>query len=211
MRVIVLGAGGHAKVLLEALKLNGVEVFGLTDIAQNKNWGTMSGFNIIGNDDEILKYRDEGLFLVNGIGSIRVSPLRREAFERCKGQGYKFIQVIHPGSVVAEGVRLGEGVQIMAGAVIQPGTCIGDNSVINTLAAVDHDCEIGSHVHVSPGAVLSGGVKLGNGTHVGTGAVVIQGIQIGANCLIAAGAVVTKDIPDGAAVAGVPARQMKKR
>lgn len=93
----------------------------------------------------------------------------------------------------------------MAGAVINVGSRIGDNSVINTRAALDHDCRIGCHVHIAPGSVISGGVKIGDGTHIGTGSSIIQCINVGINSVIGAGSVVVKDIPDNVKAYGVPA------
>jgi sugar O-acyltransferase (sialic acid O-acetyltransferase NeuD family) len=112
-------------------------------------------------------------------------------------------------AVVAGGVHLGEGTQVMAGAVVQPGVRIGDNCIVNTRAAVDHDCLIGDHCHLAPGSVLSGGVTVGEASHIGTGAAVIQGICLGRKCLIGAGAAVTNSFPDGSIALGVPARLVR--
>ena len=98
----------------------------------------------------------------------------------------------------------------MAGAVIQPGTHIASDSIVNTRAAIDHDCAIGKHVHIAPGCTLSGYVTVGDETHIGAGAVVIQGINVGKRCLVAAGALVNRDLTDGDRVAGVPARSFAK-
>lgn len=168
--VMILGAGGHAKVLAEALRLQGVSLLGMTS-----------------NDEEVLnRYSPDKIDLVNGVGCVHVNPQRRELFERFKSKGYRFASVIHPSSVIAQDVSLGEGVQIMAGVIIQPGSSIGDNALLNTRVSVDHDCVIGSHVHLAPGVILSGGVTIGEGCHVGTGSVVIQGVHIERNTFIKA-------------------------
>ncbi len=206
--LIVLGAGGHAKVLVDALIGAGRPVFGLADADPAKAGSIVLGVPVMEGDEKVLAFPPEAVRLVNGIGSVRVSALRRQLYERFKSRGYFFERVSHISAVVAPGTVLGEGAQIMAGAVLQTGCRTGENVIINTHAAVDHDCIIGSHAHISPGAVLCGNVEIGQGSHIGAGATVIQGVRIGCNCMIAAGAVVVRDVPDGLAVAGLPAREL---
>ena len=207
--VIILGAGGHAKVLIDALLLRSVELLGITDADAGKKGHTLLGVPVLGGDAEVMKHPAEAIRLVNGVGSVRVNPLRRQLFEQFAGKGYRFASVAHPSAIIATDVALSEGTQIMAGAVVQTGCHIGTNALINTGSIVDHDCHIGNHAHISPGVTLSGGIRIGENSHIGTGATVIQGIQIGRNSLIAAGAVVIRDVPDGVTVAGVPAREIK--
>lgn len=206
--MIILGAGGHAKVLIDALRLRSVEVLGVTDADPGKKGQLLLGVSVIGGDEEIMKYPSETIRLVNGLGSVGVGSNRGRLFEHFKSDGYQFANVIHPSAIIAPDVILSEAVQVMAGAIIQTGSHIGKNVIINTRAAVDHDCHVGDHAHISPGVTFSGGVLVGENTHVGTGATVIENIRIGCNCLVAAGAVVVRNVPDGAKVAGVPAREI---
>lgn len=205
--MIILGAGGHAKVLINALRLQSIELLGMTDANIEKKGQLLLDVPVMGGDEEVMNYLAETVRLVNGVGSVRVNPRRRQLFERFKGKGYQFASVIHPSATIAADVVCCEGAQIMAGAILQPGCHIGANALINTGCIVEHDCHIGNHVHLSPGVTLSGGVRVGENAHLGTGATVIQGIQIGCNSLVAAGAVVIRDVPDGAMVAGVPAKE----
>ena len=207
--VIILGAGGHAKVLINALQLQSVELLGITDTDSSKEGQLLMGIPMIGNDEEVMKFSAETVRLVNGLGSTYVSPHRRQLFDRFRNRGYQFAHVVHPFAIPAEDLILSEGAQIMAGAVVQPGCRIGKNVIINTHSTVDHDCHIGDHAHISPGATLSGGVCVEANSHIGAGATVIQGIRIGHNCLVAAGSVVIRNVPDGVAVVGVPAREME--
>lgn len=206
--MIIIGTGGHAKVLVDALLLNSVEILGVADADPTKKGQLCLGVMIIGSDEEAMKYPTETIRMVNGVGSVRLNPKRMHLFERFKREGYQFSSVIHPLAIIASDAVLSEGVQIMAGAIVQAGCHVGINSIINTGAIVDHDCHIGAHVHISPGAILSGGVRVGEGTHIGTGATIIQGIRIGSNSLVAAGAAVIRNIPDRTTVVGVPAREV---
>lgn len=208
--VIVLGSGGHAKVLIEALLASSVEIVGIVDEDPAQKGKSILGIPVIGNDDTVNQYRPGAVQLVNGLGSVGVPERRREIFERFSALGYGFASVVHPSAVIASDAEIGEGAQIMAGAVIQPGSGIGRNAIINTRASVDHDCIIGDHTHIAPGVTLSGGVRVGAGAHIGTGATVIQGIDIGNDSLVGAGALVLKNVPSGVTVVGVPARVAQK-
>jgi sugar O-acyltransferase (sialic acid O-acetyltransferase NeuD family) len=208
--IILLGAGGHAKVLIDALRLQSTEILGIVDLDPNKKGLEFMGVPIIGNDTEVMKYPPQKIRLVNGIGSVCVSSLRRQLFESFNCKGYQFESVIHPSAIIANQVTLSEGVQIMAGVVIQAGCQIGVNAIINTGSLVDHDCLIGRHVHIAPGVVISGGVVVDENAHIGTGAVIIQDVRVGSNSLVAAGAVVTRGVSSNLTVAGVPARELRR-
>jgi sugar O-acyltransferase (sialic acid O-acetyltransferase NeuD family) len=208
--VMVLGAGGHAKVLIEALLANSVEIAGIFDADPKMVGVTLLGVPVLGGDELIKKFPLTEIRLVNGLGSVGLPVKRRELFEQFKGMGYSFATVVHPSAVVASDAELGEGAQIMAGVVIQPGSRIGSNVIVNTRASVDHDCIIGDHVHIAPGVTLSGGVVVGDSCHIGTAATVIQGICIESGSVIGAGALVVKDVPPSVTVVGVPAKVVKK-
>lgn len=208
--VIVLGAGGHAKVLIEALLNNGAVIAGIVDPNPVLLGTEILGVQVIGGDEVVAGYPPTDVLLVNGVGSIGRPEVRTLVFERFISQGYRFATVVHSSAVVASDVMLGEGAQVMAGVVIQPGTRIGCNAIINTRASVDHDCRVEDHSHLAPGVTLSGNVAVGAWTHVGTGATVIQGISIGANCLVGAGALVIRVVPDNTTVMGVPAREVRR-
>jgi sugar O-acyltransferase (sialic acid O-acetyltransferase NeuD family) len=206
--VIVLGSGGHAKVLIEALLLQRREVLGYTD--PDETLKTVLGLSRLGDDQAILKYDPEKLKLVNGVGSIGSTSTRKRLYDRFRMKGYRFQIVAHPLAIVASDVRLEEGVQIMAGAVVQSGCHLGADTIINTGAVVDHDCEIGAHVHIAPGAVLSGNVRIEEGVHVGAGAIIIQSVVIGERSIIGAGTVVLKDVPSCVTVVGAPGKIIRR-
>jgi sugar O-acyltransferase (sialic acid O-acetyltransferase NeuD family) len=210
--IIILGAGGHARVLADALRP--ADVLGFTDSDVLKSGMKLLNISVLGSDDIVLSYAPAEIQLVNGLGSIGGTAegisRRAKLFQDFKQRGYRFRSVVHSSATVAEEVALGEGVQIMAGTVLQTGCRIGANTIVNTRASVDHDCRIGSHVHIAPGVTLSGDVEIGDHTHIGAGATIIQGVHVGANCHVAAGAVVVNDVPAGALMMGVPAKEVRK-
>ncbi|WP_027363344.1 acetyltransferase [Desulfotruncus alcoholivorax] len=205
--VILIGGGGHARVLLDVLLLCGIPVIGVTE---KEKPAVLFSVPVIGEDDVILDYSANEIMLVNGLGFAGTAGKRAQIYDFFKEKGYYFEVLVHPSAVLSQMVHMAEGVQVMAGAVVQVGCRIGENSVINTRASIDHDCIIGRHVHIAPGAILAGGVKIGNKAYIGAGATVIQGISIGNNSIVAAGAVVVRDVPDNVTVVGVPARVVQK-
>lgn len=207
--VIIIGGGGHAKVLIDALLLNKVFILGIVDADLSQKGNSILGIPVIGDDDAVFKYEPGKIHLVNGIGSVGLPVKRQRVFDKFKDKGFTFASVIHPSAVISSDVEVCEGAQIMAGSIIQSGSRIGIDSIVNTKASVDHDCIIGDHVHIAPGVTISGGVCVGNGVHIGTGAIVIQGINIADGSLVGAGSLVFKDVPMGAKVKGTPSEEVK--
>lgn len=207
--VIIIGAGGHAKVLISTLKVLERKIIGMLNADVLSAGKTVKGVTILGNDDIIKDYVTDAVELVNGIGSIAEPMKRTEIFLKFKTEGYTFARVIHPAAVIIGDLEIGEGVQIMAGAIVQTGCVISPNVIINTGAIVEHDCKIGAHVHIASSAVLSGGVEIGAMSHIGTGATIVQGVKVGDNVVVGAGAVVTRNISNGKKVVGNPAKEIK--
>lgn len=207
--LLVLGAGGHARVLVDALLASGRVLAGIVDRDPRLAGTSLLGVPVIGGDEVVDEFPQDEILLVNGVGSVDLPDARIRIFERFSRRGYRFGAVVHPSAVVAADVKLGEGAQVMAGSVVQSGCRIGCNVIVNTRAAVDHDGLIGDHSHLAPGVTLSGGVQVGTGVHIGTGATLIHGISIGDGCLIAAGAVVVNSLRAGLKVRGVPAREFQ--
>jgi UDP-perosamine 4-acetyltransferase len=207
MSMIVLGAGGHARVVIEALRSRGIRPVGLVDSNPALAGKMISGISIMGSDEDISKMSADGVELANGLGN-RASrtdsglSVRRTLFGRFAGLGFRFPVITHIAAVIASDAVLGDGTQVMAGAVIQPAARIGQNVLVNTRAVVEHDCVVGDHAHIAPGAVLCGGVSIGENAHVGAGAVVLVGIRVGPGAVVAAGAVVARHVEAGAFAAG---------
>lgn len=182
-------------------------VIGFTDAAPALHGARVLGLPVFGDDGILASYDPASIELAMGTGSVRVSPLRRQLFERLKMTGYSFTTVVHPSATLGRDIVLGEGCQIMAGAVIQAGSRLGLNVLVNTRAAVDHDCRIGDHAQIGPGAVLCGAVVIGGDSFIGAGASVIQGTCIGNGVQVGIGAAVLRHCADGSTVVGVPAKE----
>ncbi|MFA6051976.1 MAG: acetyltransferase [Methylobacter sp.] len=192
--IIILGGGGHAKVLIDMLHRLNCRLIGIVD-PNHPIGSTLLGLNVLGADKVVFDYSAAEVELINGVGSLpKDKGLRANLFNTFSAQGYHFKTLIDPTAFIAADAELSDGVQVMAGVIIQAGTKIARNTVVNSGAIVEHDCCIGRHVHIAPGAVLSGTVEVGDYVHIGTGAKIIQGISIGSGSIIGAGSVVTQDI-----------------
>ena len=193
--MILYGASGHAKVIIDILEANGQKIDFIVD--DNPALTELLGYEVRRNTGE---YDEE----IISIGSCEI---RKKVAESLKVS--KYLTSVHPSAVVSPRATIDEGTVVMQGAIVQSCAKIGKHCIVNTGASVDHDCEIGDYVHVAPHATVLGGVKVGEGSWIGAGAVIKQYITIGKNCMIGAGAVVLKDVPDGATVVGVPGKEIK--
>lgn len=205
--LVLLGAGGHARVLASLARAAGHNVLGVCDprLAANgiSHW---AGLDVLGNDRALERLPPDSIALMLGIGQQTTGNLREELYTAWRARGYAFPVLVHPSAYVAAGVILGEGVQVMAGAVIQPGCGIGENSIVNTRAGVDHDCHIGRDVHIAPGATLCGAVTVEDGAFIGAGATVIQGLRVGAQAVVGAGVTLVRDLKPTTTILGASNR-----
>lgn len=207
---LLLGGGGHGRVVLDTLISQGVNVDGVLDPGLPAG-ATVFGIPVLGGDQLLDGYKPGAIRLANGLGTGRHDVSQRmRLYERYHARGIEFISIRHASAVVGGRVVLQAGAQLMAGAVVQCGSIIGCNCVVNTAAQIDHDCNIGDHVFIGPGAILCGSVAVGRGSFIGAGAVICPGMKIGEEVLVGAGAVVTSNIPDGGFYIGVPARQAER-
>ena len=210
-RIIIIGAGGHARVVYDCLRLSladgkGGKVLGFTD-DNSGLWGReLMGLPILGPIDRISDL--DANAVVIGIGD---NAARKRLYKWATGRGYTLVNVIHPAAVIATDVSVGRGVAIFANVVVNSGSSIGNDAVLNTACTVDHDCRIGDHAHVAPGAHLAGGVEVGEGVVLGVGASVVPYRKIGNWSVVGAGTVVLEDIPDQVQAFSVPAKVTKVR
>lgn len=211
---IIVGAGGHATVLADALLTAGAaQLLGFTDNDPARRDATLCGLPVLGSDDVLQGVDRQMTWLVNGLGSLdnRAPSARFCVQQALMKKGWRFASVIHPTACVSRFAQLGDGVQVMAGCVVHAGARIGDGVILNTRSIIEHDTEVGDWSHVAPGATICGQVRLGDFCHVGAGAVVRQGVQLGPRCLVGVGAAVIHDFSGDVVLVGVPARRVETR
>lgn len=208
---VLLGAGGHAGVLVETLAAAGFPPpAAVLDSDAARHGSRFFDVVIAGSDVLLADFVRRGVrHFVLGIGSAGNTQVRRAAYERAVATGAVPLGVGHPTAFTSPSAVLGAGVQRMPRAIVHTRAVVGDNVLVNTSAVVEHDCRIGDHAHLATGCVLAGNVVVGCGVHVGAGAVVRQGITIGGGAVVGAGAVVVQDVPPLAVVAGVPAKVLR--
>jgi acetyltransferase EpsM len=204
-RLLVYGAGGHAKVVADAAISMGYRVMGFLDADPSKVGLRVLGLPVLLADagEAVAVCRDKDAEVVVAVGA---NAARMRVFETLRSASVPIATIIHARAVVAGSAVVGEGTVVFAGVVVNPETRVGRNVILNTSASVDHDNRIGDHAHLSPGVHTGGTVTVGEGTHVGIGASIRNNIEIGAWSVVGAGSVVVKDLPDSVVAYGVPAR-----
>jgi sugar O-acyltransferase (sialic acid O-acetyltransferase NeuD family) len=202
----VIGAGGHAKVVVATLQAMGDAPAVVLDDDEARWGGELLGVPVSG---PVARLADgPWTRAVLAVGDNRT---RQRLARRLAGPRLEWATAVHPAAVIDPGVEIAPGAIVFAGAVVQPGTRLGAHAIVNTAATVDHDGAIGGFVHLAPGVHLAGNVTVGEGAFLGVGAAVVPGRTVGAWATVGAGAVVVRDVPEGATVAGVAARTLPSR
>jgi sugar O-acyltransferase (sialic acid O-acetyltransferase NeuD family) len=211
-KCVVLGAGGHARVLIDCLIAAGESSPSVVLDSNASQWGTTIGEVPVEGGDELLSQMiPRGItHFVVGLGSVGDSGRRRALYDLGLSHGLTPLSVKHPSAVCSPFAKVGPGAQLLPACVVNAGARVDENVIVNTSAVIEHDSTVGAHAHIATGAKLSGGVRVGVGAHVGAGATIKQGMTIGDHAVVGAGAVVVKDVPAGVTVVGVPARPLDR-
>ena len=199
-RLIIIGAGGHGKVIADIALKNGYSSINFVD---DNARGDIIGFSVIGTSSELEHFNDGNTDFVIGIGNNVTRKMIAEKYD------VNWVTLVHPSAQIGVNVSIGKGAVVMAGAVINPCATVGAHCIINTGAIVEHDNVIGNYAHISPNAAIGGTVRVGALTHIGIGATVKNNTDICGGCVIGAGAVVIRDITESGTYVGVPARKIK--
>ncbi|HEV8291058.1 MAG TPA: NeuD/PglB/VioB family sugar acetyltransferase, partial [Tepidisphaeraceae bacterium] len=208
MNVLIIGAGGHGRVVLDVLRSIGkFHVVGFIDADAGKSGAEVMGIPILGPIHLLQKLRKQDVR--GAIVAIGDNRIRRTYADQVLESGLELITAIHPSAVISQTAKIGRNVLIAPGAIVGTEATIADDVIINTGAVVDHECQISRAAHIAPAAALAGRVEVGEGAFIGIGAKIVPCMKIGANAIGGAGAVVLEDVPAGATVAGVPAKIIK--
>ncbi len=202
-KVIIIGAGGHAKVVADTIRKNGDEVLGFLDDKCERRGESFGGATVLGAVSEYGKFADEASFIV----AVGDGLVRKKISETVKAKWYT---AIHPSAIIADGVKIGEGSFVSAGAIVNPDTEVGKHTIINTGSIVEHDCSVGDYTHISPSATVCGSTSIGELCWIGAGATVINGIAVCDGVTVGAGATVVKNVTERGIYVGVPARKLDK-
>lgn len=204
-KVILIGAGGHAKVIADIIQQN--QEYCIAGLVASKKEVGFFEIPVVGTDDDLKDLFDRGIqcaFVAIGDGKIR-----RRIMNCLEKIGYEIINVISQQAVISARAKLGKGIAVMPGAVINADTVIEDGCIINTNASVDHDNYVGEFTHIAPGCAVAGFNRIGKNCFFGIGSRVIDRIVIGDNTIVGAGSVVIRDVMGDCTVVGTPARKIK--
>ena len=211
-KLLIVGAGGHAKSVLDILlENNKYEWIGVidNDYGTKKYVAPFADIEIVGNDAMLTEFFEKGI--TNIFVAIGSNAIRKKLYNISKTIGFEAVSIISSHATISKYAKIGKGVCIMPGAVINVATTIGDHCIINTNCTIDHDCTIQECVHIAPGVAISGCVTIGRNSFIGTGARVIDRVTIGANTTIGSGAAVINHIPSHVLAVGVPAKVIKNK
>jgi UDP-perosamine 4-acetyltransferase len=200
--VVVLGAGGHAKVVIEILRAMGERVDLCIGGADSPD--VCAGVPVVRGDEHLHTLAARGYR--RAFVAIGANAVRQRVGQQARDAGFTMIRAVSPLAAISPSARIGEGVAVMAGAVVNAEAVVGDFAILNTGATVDHDCRIGAAAHVGPQCALAGQVQVGEGSFLGIGCKVIPLVTIGRDVVVGAGSVVIADLPDHVTALGVPAR-----
>lgn len=188
--MVVLGAGGHARVVCSLIEALGLELLGVCDpVLFSQGISHWEGRPVLGDDETWKQFKPGQVGLAIGVGIVPKQDLRRQLHEQALIHGHTLPALIHPFAWVAPDVQLGSGTQVMAGAIVQPGVRVGQGCILNTRCTVDHDSTIADHVHLAPGSTVCGDVHIHEQAFIGASATVVQGRMVPAKTLIKAGSV----------------------
>lgn len=202
----LIGAGGHGKVVLDALLMNGISIESLCVRDSNPAIQPVDFLGVVVNVPAVVTEIRNHYFHVS-IGNCRT---RMRLYHEILAVGGVPHSVMHPRSCVARSASIGAGSFVAAMGIVGPSARVGPGCIVNHGAVVDHDCVVGDFCHIAPNATLGGGVQIGDGVLIGSGANLLPGIRIGENAVIGAGAVVTRDVRAGDVCVGTPARKIKE-
>ncbi|MDN3679450.1 acetyltransferase [Vibrio tapetis subsp. quintayensis] len=207
--IVMIGGGGHASVLIDILLQQGKEILAVVSPEDISQRAVFSGITHLKNDDDVLDFPKDQVRLVNGVGMMPRSGLKRKVNEYFLSLGYQFETVISNSALVSPFSNVEVGAQILSMSIVQAGSTIGSHCIVNTGALIEHDCNVGAYTHIAPKATLCGQVVTEENAYIGAGAVVIQGLSIGQGAVVGSGVNLSKSL--AANTTAYPARALIRK
>jgi sugar O-acyltransferase (sialic acid O-acetyltransferase NeuD family) len=204
--LIIIGAGGQARVVIDAAEDAGINVCGIIDVDYNGKNEKILNYSVLGDFSVLNELSPEKTCLAIALGDLQKSA---DYFHKLQKLGFFLLNIVHPTAIISKYVKIGKGVFINAGAIINAKANVSDNTIINTGAIVDHEVVLGRNCHVCPGVKIGGRVIIGNNTLIGIGSSIVDYVKIGNNVTIGAGSVIINNIESNSTVVGVPGRKIK--
>jgi len=207
--ILIIGASGHAQVIIETIKLNNeYQIYGLIDSYKSKGEEAL-GYAVLGTEDIISDLRKKGIN--KGVIAIGDNWSRYQMYIKIKESNpdFEFVSIIHPSSVISPSAKIGKGSVILASVKINTLALVGDGCILNTNSSFGHDGAMSNFSSIAPGVTIGGNVSIGFCSAISLGANIIQGLSIGEHSIIGAGSLVLKDVPNNVLAYGVPANEIK--
>lgn len=204
-KLILIGAGGYAKSVLDSVDYYNYKVQGFIDEFSEDEQHL--GYPILAKSLDEIENKESYVYFIT-IGN---NTHRERWYKVLVEKKLRYINIVDKSAIISSNATIGNGCFIGKMAIVNSRAVIGDNCIVNTKALVEHGCTVGKHVNLSTNSVINGDVVVGDGTFIGSGSVTIGQLKIGSNVTVGAGAVITKDVRDDVVVAGVPAREMERK
>lgn len=207
INIVLVGGGGHCRSCIELIEsTNMYNIIGILDLPSQKG-NKVLGYEVIGDDNDYLKFKNKNYTFVVTTGQIKSSRIRKRIFQELEKINAKIATIISPKATISKHAILGKGTVVMHNCVVNASAKIGENCIINTASIIEHDVEVGSHTHISTNAVVNGESKIGNNSFIGSNSCISSGVNIGDKVIIGAGSTAINDILEEGVYIGSPAKK----
>jgi len=204
--LILIGGGGHCKSCIDVIEGTALfHIAGILDLPEKKGAKVLN-YEVIGSDEEIPQFVDQGYTFLITLGQIRSAKVRKNLFHRLQALNAKIATIYATGAYVSRYAKLGPGTIVMHGVMINAGATIGENCILNTGCTIEHDVQIGSHCHISTQAVINGDCKVGDEVFIGSNATLLSQVEVGSQVIIGAGSLLLKTVFTQGTYVGNPAK-----
>lgn len=210
-RVVIIGAGGHAREVAEILRHQaregaGPRLLGFVVDDPENHGAEVGGLPVLGDWSWFDAADPAGLSVICAVG---LPQARKRLTERASARRLPFASAVSPLAYLSREAEVGQGAMVFPHSFVSAGSSIGDHAVVNVGASVSHGARVGRYGTLGPGARLAGNVSVGEGCYLGICSSVIERVTIGGWATVGGGACVTRDLPGDVTAVGLPARVVK--